>query len=292
MASLVWTTQLNTTGITKVNALAATAPIFIAGTTNLSVIGSESGDSSIDSTYSAFIISYTSTNTISFTKRINGSGDDSATCIKFYGGFAYMGGNTSSQQLTWGIDEETLTLSETDDNLQGTVDGFAVKYIIDGSIKWGDRLTNSEPDNITAIDVDDTYMYLGNKSVLLICDTKGDSYNKIQIEETMDIGSDTTIHSITTNNLESSKYVIYIGGQTYGQRIGNETTDDNLLGSSNGYIYAYSTTASPWLQRIGQNNNTSVTRIIYTTDGYVYAAGKTTSTLRRHRPLISTSFEI
>jgi hypothetical protein len=170
MASLVWTTQLNTTGITKVNAIGATTLInafYISGTTNLSVIGSESGDSSIDSTYSAFIIAYDSSNNISYTKRINGSGDDSATCIKLYSGLIYMGGNTSSQQLTWGIDSnntvndttDDITLSETNpENLLGTIDGFAVKYDKYGYVKWGDRLTNSEPDNITALDVDGTYM--------------------------------------------------------------------------------------------------------------------------------------
>lgn len=282
MASLVWTTQLNSIGITKVNAVAAAtaaAPIYIAGTTNLSVIGSESGDSSIDSTYSAFIIAYDSTNNISYTKRINGSGDDSATCIKLYSGLIYMGGNTSSQQLTWGMDSngtaddtsDDTAISETNtENLQGTVDGFAVKYDIYGYVKWGTRLTN-----VSAIDVDGTYMYLGNNSMLLTCSTTGDDSDEITIYEEMDIGTDTTIHSIT-NNVGS---YVFIGGQTYAQQIGNETTD-NLQGTSNGYIYAYQSRSEPlWLNRIGQNNDTSVTRVIYTTDGYVYAAGITTSTL-------------
>lgn len=282
MASLVWTTQLNNIGITKVNALAAATvadTIYIAGTTNLSVIGSESGDSSIDSTYSAFIIAYDSTNNISYTKRINGSGDDSATCIKLYNGLIYMGGNTSSQQLTWGMDSngtaddtsDDTAISETNtENLQGTVDGFAVKYDRYGYVKWGKRLTN-----VSAIDVDGTYMYLGNNSILLTCSTTGNDSDEITIYAEMDIGTDTTIHSIT-NNVGS---YVFIGGQTYAQQIGNETTD-NLQGTSNGYIYAYQSLTAPlWLNRIGKNNDTSVTRIIYTTDGYVYAAGQTTSTL-------------
>ncbi len=282
MASLVWTTQLNTTGITKVNALAAAtlaAPIYIVGTTNLSVIGSESGDSSVDSTYSAFIIAYDSSNNISYTKRINGSGDDSATCIKLYSGLIYMGGNTSSQQLTWGMDSngtaddtsDDTALSETNpENLLGTIDGFAVKYDKYGYVKWGKRLTN-----ISAIDVDGTYMYLGNNSLLLTCSTTGNDSDEITIYQQMDIGTDTTIHSIT-NNVGS---YVFIGGQTYAQQIGNETTN-NLQGTSNGYIYAYQSLSAPlWLKRIGQNNDTSVTRIIYTTDGYIYAAGITTSTL-------------
>lgn len=287
MASLVWTTQLNKTGITKVNAIGATTLInafYISGTTNLSVIGSESGNSSTDSNNSAFIISYTSTNNILYTKRIHGSGDDSSTCMKLYKGLIYMGGNTSSQKLTWGIDSngtvndttDDITLSETNsENLQGSIDGFAVKYDINGYVKWGDRLTNSEPDNISAIDVDGTYMYLGNNSLLLTCNTRGDTDNKITIYDTLDIGTNTTIHSITNNE---GSYV-FIGGQTYAQQIGNETTD-NLQGTSNGYIYAYESRTAPlWLKRIGQNNDTSVTQIIYTTDGYVYAAGYTTSTL-------------
>jgi sugar lactone lactonase YvrE len=118
-------------------------------------------------------------------------------------------------------------------------------------------------------------MYLGNNSVLLITSTTGDANDNITIYSQITIGTDTTINSIANN---SGSYV-FIGGQTYAQQIGSETTTANLKGTSNGYIYAYSTTASPWLQRIGQNNDTSVTRIIYTTDGYVYVAGQTTSTL-------------
>jgi len=276
MASLVWTKQLNSSGITKVSGLSVgkDGRICVVGSTNNTSIGNESGTSVITTYYSAFIIAYNTDSSVKFTRRVDGSNNDFATCIAEAPGYIYMGGNTRSQKLTWGIDViSNLPTSETSSNLQGTVDGFVVKYNIDGYVVWSKRIANSEPDNISAIDADGSYMYLGDSSHLLLY---ADSQSIMNETIDLTIGTNTTINSITHN----SGNLIFVGGQTYAQQIGNETTTSNLKGNSNGYIYAYSSSGgTSWLNRIGNNNHTSVTRIIYGSDGYVYVAGYTTSTL-------------